>query len=496
MKTIFVSYFGLGHVSDDRSLWQRSQQSLADSAIRYGEMDAVNSWSDTDLQKTAFYRDNKQLLDQPKGAGYWLWKPWAILQSLEALDDGDVVIYHDVGRPDRPHGTGHRPHYQITRSLKPVVALCVEKGGIMPGMYLSKYQNRQWVKRDCFVLMDCDSPDYWDGVHVSSSFSAWQNNEETRKFVAEWLELCRDPRLIDDTTGHTDAEALDGFQQHRHDQAILSLLVARDRVPCFGDPERLQYRFRNINFLAKAIETNRAMQVDRPRLAEIGKRHGTDKVRHGFTGTYQYWMEERRDEAVRLLEIGVFYGASLKMWREYFPQGEIHGMDWFAGLNGNLRTFPDAERFLREHMESPERITLHKLDQGHRSHLEGFVEMMTEQGIAFDYIIDDGSHLMRDQQLALGMLFPLLKPGGLFIVEDIHSSRQPEGYADIRPDLGNTTLNLLQGFHKSLPFDSMFLSRAENGLLNEQVDDVCTFWHRKGASGTTVVIKRMDDNEV
>jgi hypothetical protein len=88
------------------------------------------------------------------------------------------------------------------------------------------------------------------------------------------------------------------------------------------------------------------------------------------------------------------------MWQKYFPRGKIVGLD----VN-------DAS-----HLNS-ERVQTYVVDQGSRNDLEQFV--LTVRNILFDVIVDDGSHRPDHQQLTLGLLFPLLKVGGLYFIEDL-----------------------------------------------------------------------------
>ena len=54
-------------------------------------------YSRKQLEKTKFYTDNKNTLDQDKGAGWWIWKPYYILKTLKSATNGDYVIYSDCG---------------------------------------------------------------------------------------------------------------------------------------------------------------------------------------------------------------------------------------------------------------------------------------------------------------------------------------------------------------------------------------------------------------
>jgi len=168
-------------------------------------------------------------------------------------------------------------------------------------------------------------------------------------------------------------------------------------------------------------------------LSILGQRYGTDKLTHGFLPFYESFMSDVKDKPISFLEIGVFYGASIKMWAEYFsnPLTTIYGADWFIGVNGNKHVFPDPKKVLRE-MVDP-RINFIELNQSSLDHLNSLKAM----NLHFDYILDDGSHLMKDQQQTFLALFDTVKPGGYYIIEDLHTSFDEEGY-DVQKDIKTT----------------------------------------------------------
>jgi hypothetical protein len=93
-------------------------------------------------------------------------------------------------------------------------------------------------------------------------------------------------------------------------------------------------------------------------------------------------------------------GASMRMWSDYFPRGNIYGIDV------NPAGYLDDDR-----------ITTAVVDQGDRDALEAFIESL--DGVLFDAIVDDGSHRPDHQQVSLSTLFQYLKPGGLYFIEDL-----------------------------------------------------------------------------
>lgn len=141
------------------------------------------------------------------------------------------------------------------------------------------------------------------------------------------------------------------------------------------------------------------------RLHELGLQHGTDKATyHGYCDFYE---EHLPPEIDRLLEIGVMDGASLRMWRDFYPDAQIIGVDI-------------------ERRQPVEGCTVIRGDATRRP----FLHSVYAKVGPFDVIVDDGSHLTSHQQATFSMLYgPALKDGGLYIIEDLHTSFWPN-YVD------------------------------------------------------------------
>ena len=134
-------------------------------------------------------------------------------------------------------------------------------------------------------------------------------------------------------------------------------------------------------------------------LREIAGRYDTDKARPQrlLLTAYERLLEPRRTEKLRLVEIGVLGGGSLRMWRDYLPNAEITGADLDP--------------------VTVEGFTVLHGDQGDPE----FLAQLAEHG-PFDVVIDDGSHRTAHQLTTLEHLWPHLNPGGIYFVEDIHVS--------------------------------------------------------------------------
>jgi hypothetical protein len=200
-------------------------------------------------------------------------------------------------------------------------------------------------------------------------------------------------------------------------------------------------------------------------LTSIGYKYGTDKVDHGFTTVYEQLLSKYKYDSFNLLEVGVFYGSSIKMWNEYFPNATIYAADNYKGLNGNNIYFPDPERFVREvdnNKDLYRRVKITNLDQSNESDLILFTETCKNNNTKFKIILDDGSHLMRDQQLTFFHLFDLIEDGGIFIMEDTHTSDQ-SGY-DVLPDKSNSTKLVFENIINGKSLSSMYMNDTNKCL--------------------------------
>ena len=175
------------------------------------------------------------------------------------------------------------------------------------------------------------------------------------------------------------------------------------------------------------------------------------------------------------------------MWRDYFENAEIHGLDTFEGLQGNGHVFKDADKFYKEWENDTDlkrRITLYKYDQGKENDLISFTTEMEKKGISFDIIIDDASHLMRDQQLTFKHMFPLIKKGGYYVIEDVHSSF---GGYDVLGDMSNTTLTMINNYVEN---NELFSIYTDLEPIKKSIKNMELFTTSKERSMTCIIEKK------
>jgi 8-demethyl-8-alpha-L-rhamnosyltetracenomycin-C 2'-O-methyltransferase len=163
-------------------------------------------------------------------------------------------------------------------------------------------------------------------------------------------------------------------------------------------------------------------------LKALAIRYGCDKWHsHSYVDKYESLFQNHRETVRRVLEIGIGYyelmrdfvphyvhGASLKMWRDYFPNAQIIGVD--------IR--PDT-------LIDEERIQSYALDQSNVLELREFANT-SRLYEPFDIIIDDGSHDPFHQVLTTSTLFRTLRrPYGVYIIEDV---RDPDAMLEVLKD--------------------------------------------------------------
>jgi len=148
-----------------------------------------------------FFEANKSVLEDERGAGFWLWKPYFILQQLNRSENGDIIIYTDAGLDFVT---------DINKLLKEM------KGDIM--LFGNGWRHGDWCKTDVLKAMDCE--EYADRQQCQASCVIVRKSEESVAFIAEWLAWCQKPGFIDDS--QSVIVNPEGWREHRHDQAILT----------------------------------------------------------------------------------------------------------------------------------------------------------------------------------------------------------------------------------------------------------------------------------
>lgn len=166
-----------------------------------------------------FRTNNAAVLKAERGAGYWLWKPYVINETIKQMHDGDILIWCDAGVE-----VTNNVNFIIERMREPIF------------FFTNGFNHADWCKADCLVdiipmklsIRQTNEKNFFaigsiaELKQVQASVIFFRINQFVRDFVKEWLLWCQMPYLIDDSKSRE--ENVLTFQEHRHDQAILTCL--------------------------------------------------------------------------------------------------------------------------------------------------------------------------------------------------------------------------------------------------------------------------------
>jgi hypothetical protein len=147
-------------------------------------------------------------------------------------------------------------------------------------------------------------------------------------------------------------------------------------------------------------------------LGRLAVLFSTDKWgSHWYTQHYQRYFEPLKRKRLNVLEIGIggyrdaaAGGGSLRMWKAYFRRSRIVGIDVY-----------DKSRFRESRID---------IRQCNQTDAEGLGRLSEEYG-GFDIVVDDGSHINEHVIKTFNILFPLLRPNGIYAIEDLQTAYWP-----------------------------------------------------------------------
>jgi hypothetical protein len=176
----------------------------------------------------SFKETYAHILSEPKGYGWWIWKPYIILKELNKLQDNEILVYIDsTDWPSREFFEKALAHFDNNDIL------LVNRGFI----------NGEWTKRDAFVLMDCDNEKYYNALQLEAGVIALKSTQFNIDLMSEWFNFCIDKNIVTDSTNVCGLPNLPGFKDHRHDQSILTNLSIKYDIPSYNFNELIKYNY-------------------------------------------------------------------------------------------------------------------------------------------------------------------------------------------------------------------------------------------------------------
>ena len=168
-------------------------------------------------------------------------------------------------------------------------------------------------------------------------------------------------------------------------------------------------------------------------LEHLGYKYGSDKSKddHGYLTVYANLFASKRHSIFNITEIGVNMGQSLQIWHEYFPKATIYGIDI------------KIEPFVRTGFVNATRIKLFQCD----SLVYAQVSQIGMTENSMDLIIDDGLHYRDTQEIVLSHFWRYLKPGGMYIIEDVDAQKGGMDFKEFPEKLKSFTAEIFRDNH-------------------------------------------------
>lgn len=212
--------------------YYNSQKKNSQTGRNIGKFDKVIEYNRNILDKE-FITNNKFILNNPRGAGYWLWKPYIILKTLNTLNDGDYLFYCDAGS-------------HFINSIDYLINFMEKiKQDILP--FELNHIEKIWTKRDLFLILKCDGSRYYNSKQRVGGFQLIKKNANTLNFYREYLKIAQRPRAITNIPNKLGKPNYPGFKEHRHDQSIFSLLTKKYGYKAYRDPSQFGGRHKVSN---------------------------------------------------------------------------------------------------------------------------------------------------------------------------------------------------------------------------------------------------------
>ena len=202
-----------------------SQKLNTKTGYEIGGFDIVHEFNKKDID-VKFYNDNKHILDQPRGAGYWLWKFYFADKLLndDSIPEDTYIFYADSGS-------------KFIGSIDELIKV-VERDNLSVMTFRQNLMSYVWTKRDAFILTDTDSQEY---THTGARVGGWfllKKNDFSREFMRKCLDYGCDYRIISDSPNELGVPNYEGFIENRHDETIISLVSKKYGLYPYRNPSQ------------------------------------------------------------------------------------------------------------------------------------------------------------------------------------------------------------------------------------------------------------------
>ena len=203
-------------------------EKIVKQSIKMNYFDDIIPYTYNDLTADFTERYHDKLDDNIRGFGYWSWKPEIIKQTLAKMKDGDQLLYLDAGCNLNNHGKDRlKQYFDMLSDDTPLVTFINDTKDTLffnKDIKLPDWPLKNWIKGDLIDYFNIrEQNEILDQQVFFAGILLLQKGKISKTFIDKWEEtISTDWSFIDDSPSKS--PNLDGFIEHRHDQAIFSVL--------------------------------------------------------------------------------------------------------------------------------------------------------------------------------------------------------------------------------------------------------------------------------
>lgn len=209
-----------------------------------------------------FIKNHSRHFACSRGNGLWIWKPYVILDALSKIEDNDYLIYIDSGAA------------YVNNVSYLIDAMEDQNCDIMPFVITPK--EKQWSKRDAFILMECDSDEIAESPQICGGYIVIKKSNHSVRIMEEYLRYASDYRIVSEDKSVLGKDYA-GFVENRHDQTVWSLLCKKEGILPFRDPSEFGL---NPDFFSNEVN-------NRSTYPQIVESHRLGNIRYKFELAYK-----------------------------------------------------------------------------------------------------------------------------------------------------------------------------------------------------------------
>jgi hypothetical protein len=193
----------------------KSINRIKNEAESFNIFDSIVIYNDENLKTDfpEFWSIHENFINtNNRGYGYWIWKSYLVLKTLESMNENDILVYADAGCELNSNGV-----YRLKEFFE-VVNNSVY--GILS--FPLTYSEKEWTKMDLFNELGMNTYEHLNNKQLMATSFILKKCNHTMKLVSEWYKYSSIYHLLDDSK--SSAKNDDMFCEHRHDQSIFSLI--------------------------------------------------------------------------------------------------------------------------------------------------------------------------------------------------------------------------------------------------------------------------------